>query len=114
MRPDFAMLPWRRLRQQRLDPEMGFVALVLSPDRAGYRYRRYVAGWIGVAEARPTSLKKTWAGAVGGSGEPYLGGRFVVFAPNKADPALTLKWDPVAAAAVRPSLPNSAISLTPR
>ncbi len=83
----------------RLDPEMGFVALVFVllivwvTDIGGY-----VAGrGIGGAKLWPrVSPKKTWAGAIGGFlASLFVAAGFVVFGSNKADPALTLKMGPL-------------------
>jgi len=83
----------------RLDPEMGFVALVLVllivwvTDIGGYVAGRGIGGpklWPRV------SPKKTWAGALGGFlASLVVAAGFVVFGSNKADPALTLKMGPL-------------------
>jgi len=83
----------------RLDPEMGFAALVFVllivwvTDIGGY-----VAGrGIGGAKLWPrVSPKKTWAGAIGGFlASLFVAAGFVVFGSDKADPALTLKMGPL-------------------
>jgi phosphatidate cytidylyltransferase len=83
----------------RLDPEMGFVALVFVllivwvTDIGGYVAGRGIGGpklWPRV------SPKKTWAGALGGLlASLIVAAGFVVFGSNKADPALTLKMGPL-------------------
>ena len=83
----------------RLDPEMGFVALVFVllivwvTDIGGYVAGRGIGGpklWPRV------SPKKTWAGALGGFlASLVVAAGFVVFGSNKADPALTLKMGPL-------------------
>jgi phosphatidate cytidylyltransferase len=79
----------------RLDPEMGFVALVFVllivwvTDIGGYVAGRGIGGpklWPRV------SPKKTWAGALGGFlASLIVAAGFAVFGSNKADPALTFK-----------------------
>ena len=83
----------------RLDPEMGFVALVFVllivwvTDIGGYVAGRGIGGpklWPRV------SPKKTWAGAFGGFlASLIVAAGFAVFGSNKADPALTLKMGPL-------------------
>lgn len=83
----------------RLDPEMGFVALVFVllivwvTDIGGYVAGRGIGGpklWPRV------SPKKTWAGAIGGFlASLIIAAGFVVFGSNKADPALTLRMGPL-------------------
>jgi phosphatidate cytidylyltransferase len=83
----------------RLDPEMGFVALVFVllivcvTDIGGYVAGRGIGGpklWPRV------SPKKTWAGALGGFlASLIVAAGFAVFGSNKADPALTFKMGPV-------------------
>jgi phosphatidate cytidylyltransferase len=83
----------------RLDPEMGFVALVFVllivwvTDIGGYVAGRGIGGpklWPRV------SPKKTWAGALGGFlASLVVAAGFAVFGSNKADPALTLKMGPL-------------------
>ncbi len=83
----------------RLDPEMGFVALVFVllivwvTDIGGYVAGRGIGGpklWPRV------SPKKTWAGAIGGFlASLIVAAGFVVIDSNKADPALTLKMGPL-------------------
>jgi phosphatidate cytidylyltransferase len=82
----------------RLDPEMGFVALVFVllivwvTDIGGYVAGRGIGGpklWPRV------SPKKTWAGALGGFlASLIVAAGFAVFGSNKADPALTFKMGP--------------------
>jgi phosphatidate cytidylyltransferase len=82
----------------RLDPEMGFVALVFVllivwvTDIGGYVAGRGIGGpklWPRV------SPKKTWAGALGGFLTSLIvAAGFAVFGSNKADPALTFKMGP--------------------
>ena len=83
----------------RLDPDMGFVALVFvllivwATDIGGYVAGRGIGGpklWPRV------SPKKTWAGAIGGFlASLIVAAGFAVFGSNKSDPTLTLKMAPL-------------------